>query len=96
MKVLFSATDIFTRGGIARYTSTLASSLAAACSARENVDVLCFFDWGYSGELPSEFRVLGMVSGRGACRSPGPGCISCCKAAARRNPAAMTWSLPTT
>jgi glycosyltransferase involved in cell wall biosynthesis len=31
----------------------------------ENVDVLCFFDWGYSGELPSEFRVVGMVSGRG-------------------------------
>ena len=28
MKVLILATDIFSRGGIARYTSTLASSLA--------------------------------------------------------------------
>ena len=64
MKVLILATDIFSRGGIARYTSTLASSLASLLGP-ENVDVLCFFDWGYSGELPSEFRVLGMVSGRG-------------------------------
>jgi glycosyltransferase involved in cell wall biosynthesis len=64
MKVLILATDVFSRGGIARYTSTLASSLASLLGPR-NVDVLCFFDWGYSGELPSEFRVLGMVSGRG-------------------------------
>ena len=64
MKVLILATDVFSRGGIARYTSTLASSLASMLGP-ENVDVLCFFDWGYSGELPSEFRVLGMVSGRG-------------------------------
>ncbi len=64
MRVLILATDIFSRGGIARYTSTLASSLASLLGP-ENVDVLCFFDWGYSGELPSEFRVLGMVSGRG-------------------------------
>jgi glycosyltransferase involved in cell wall biosynthesis len=64
MKVLILATDVFSRGGIARYTSTLASSLASMLGP-ENVDVLCFFDWGYSGELPSEFRVLGTVSGRG-------------------------------
>lgn len=64
MKVLILATDIFSRGGIARYTSTMASSLASMLGP-ENVDVLCFFNWGYSGEIPSEFRIVGMVSGRG-------------------------------
>ena len=64
MKVLILATDLLSRGGIARYTSTLASSLASTLGS-ENVDVLCFFDWGYAGELPTEFHVLGMVSGRG-------------------------------
>src|ERR1035437_7838464 len=64
MKVLILATDVFSRGGIARYTSTLASSLASMLGP-ENVDVFSIFDSGYSGELPSEFRVLGMVSGRG-------------------------------
>jgi glycosyltransferase involved in cell wall biosynthesis len=62
MKVLILATDIFTRGGIARYTSTLASALGGTLGA-ENVDVLCFFRWGYKGNLPKEFGVLGMVSG---------------------------------
>jgi phosphatidyl-myo-inositol dimannoside synthase len=63
MKVLILATDIFTRGGIARYTSTLASSLGGLLG-RENVDVLSFFDWGSAGNQPSEYRVLGAVSGR--------------------------------
>jgi glycosyltransferase involved in cell wall biosynthesis len=68
MKVLILATDIFTRGGIARYTSTLASSLGGMLGP-ENVDVLSFFDWGHAdlgraGDRPSEFRVLGAVSGR--------------------------------
>ncbi len=45
MKVLILATDIFTRGGIARYTYTLASSLGRMLGP-ENVDVLCFCDWG--------------------------------------------------
>jgi len=63
MRVLILATDIFTRGGIARYTSTLASSLGKLLGP-ENVDVLCFFDWGNTGESPSDFRVLGMVSSR--------------------------------
>ena len=63
MKVLILATDIFTRGGIARYTSTVASSLGRMLGA-ENVDVLCFFDWGNAGERPSEFGLLGTVSGR--------------------------------
>jgi glycosyltransferase involved in cell wall biosynthesis len=61
MKVLILATDIFTRGGIARYTSTLASSLGSMLGP-ENVDVLCFFDWGHSGNHPSEFRLVGTVS----------------------------------
>lgn len=61
-KILVLATDIFTRGGIARYTSTLASSLGRMLGP-ENVDVLCFFNWGYAGQQPSEFRVRGMVSG---------------------------------
>ena len=63
MKVLILATDIFTRGGIARYTATLASSLGRLLD-RENVDVLCFFDWGHDGETPEGFRLLGTVSGR--------------------------------
>ena len=63
MKVLILATDIFTRGGIARYTSTLASSLGGMLGP-ENVDVLSFFDWGHYGNQPSEFRLLGTVSRR--------------------------------
>lgn len=63
MKVLILATDIFTRGGIARYTSTLASSLADLLGP-ENVDVLCFFDWGQAGDVPHDFRLLGTVSSR--------------------------------
>lgn len=62
MRVLILATDIFTRGGVARYTSTLASSLGKMLGA-ENVDVLCFFDWGGdAAETPSGFRVEGLVS----------------------------------
>lgn len=63
MKVLILATDVFTRGGIARYTATLASSLGRLIGP-ENVDVLCFFDWGYSGQQPSGFRVIGMGGSR--------------------------------
>ncbi len=62
MKVLILATDIFTRGGIARYTSTLAASLGRMLGP-ENVDVLCFFDWGYSGQHTRDFGVVGTVSG---------------------------------
>jgi len=63
MRVLILATDIFTRGGIARYTSTLASSLGELLGA-ENVDVLCFWDWGHRGETPTDYRLLGTVSSR--------------------------------
>ena len=61
MKVLVLATDVFTRGGIARYTSTLASSLGRMLGP-ENVDVLCFFDWGWMGSAPSDFGFMGTVS----------------------------------
>ncbi|MFZ3262799.1 MAG: glycosyltransferase family 4 protein [Terriglobales bacterium] len=64
MKVLILATDIFTRGGIARYTATLATSLGRMLRP-ENVDVLCFFDWGYEGQQSSEFSLIGTGS-RGA------------------------------
>ncbi len=63
MKVLVLATDVFTRGGIARYTSTLASSLGRMLGP-ENVDVLCFFDWGYTGVKPREFGLLGTFTSR--------------------------------
>ena len=63
MKVLVLATDLFSRSGISRYTSTLAESLSTLLGA-ENVDVLCFFSWGYSGVSPHEFRVTGMVTNR--------------------------------
>lgn len=63
MKVLILATDIFTRGGIARYTYTLATSLGNLLGP-ENVDVLCFFDWGHPDNLPHDFRVSGMVSSK--------------------------------
>jgi phosphatidylinositol alpha-1,6-mannosyltransferase len=63
MKVLILATDVFTRGGIARYTYTLASSLGNILGPK-NVDVLCFFDWGNADHSPSGFHVTGMVSSR--------------------------------
>jgi hypothetical protein len=61
MRVLILGTDIFTRSGIARYTSTLASSLGKMLGP-ENVDVLSFFDWGYTGQRPEDFGVIGTVS----------------------------------
>lgn len=61
-RILVLATDIFTRGGIARYTATLASSLGGVVGS-ENVDVLCFFDWGSDSEQARGLRVRGMVSG---------------------------------
>jgi phosphatidylinositol alpha-1,6-mannosyltransferase len=63
LKVLILGTDLFSRGGIARYTFTLASTLGDMLGT-ENVDVLCFFDWGYQGCLPTGFGVKGMVSGQ--------------------------------
>jgi phosphatidylinositol alpha-1,6-mannosyltransferase len=63
MKVLVLATDIFSRSGIARYTSALAQSLGSMLGP-ENVDVLCFFSWGPPNNDARGFRLMGMVSGR--------------------------------
>ncbi|HTV64022.1 MAG TPA: glycosyltransferase family 4 protein [Bryocella sp.] len=63
MRVLILATDIFSRGGIARYTATVASALGDLLGP-QNVDVLCFFDWGHNGEVPTGFRLVDMVSSR--------------------------------
>ena len=63
MKVLILATDIFSRSGIARYTSTLANSLGRTVGA-ENVEVLCFFSWGSPSSGTREYRLTGMVSDR--------------------------------
>jgi glycosyltransferase involved in cell wall biosynthesis len=62
-RVLILATDVFTRGGIARYTSTLASSVGRMVGPN-NVDLLSFFDWGQTDHHPTEFRLLGTVSSR--------------------------------
>jgi len=63
MKVLILATDIYTRSGIARYTSALAQSLGTMLGA-ENVEVLCFFSWGQPEDVRRDFRITGMVSDR--------------------------------
>jgi glycosyltransferase involved in cell wall biosynthesis len=61
MKVLVIATDIYTRGGIARYTATLASTLGHILGP-QNVEVLSLLDWGSAEEAPKGFRVVGAVS----------------------------------
>lgn len=63
MRVLILATDIYTRGGIARYTSTLASALGGIVSA-ENVHVLALLNTGYSGQDSNGLCVLKAVSDR--------------------------------
>ena len=63
MRALILATDVFTLGGIARYTSTMASAMGKLLGP-ENVDVLCFFNWGDTGARPTQFNVLSAVSGR--------------------------------
>jgi glycosyltransferase involved in cell wall biosynthesis len=63
MRILILATDIFTHGGVARYTYTLASCLGGIVDP-QNVDVLCFFNWGNAEESPSLFHVYGLVSRR--------------------------------
>ena len=63
MKTLILATDIYTRGGIARYTYTFASTLANLLGP-ENVDVLALLAYGDPSDLHPRFRVLGPVSDR--------------------------------
>jgi glycosyltransferase involved in cell wall biosynthesis len=63
MKALILATDIFTRGGIARYTYTFASALADLLGP-ESVDLLALLAYGDPSDLRPRFRVLGPVSDR--------------------------------
>jgi glycosyltransferase involved in cell wall biosynthesis len=60
MRVLILATDIYTRGGIARYTATLASALGQVLGP-ENVHLLALLDWGCQAEAPKDFKVVGVV-----------------------------------
>lgn len=63
MKALIFATDIYTRGGIARYTYTFASALSDLLGP-ENVHVLALLAYGDPSDLHPRFRVLGPVSER--------------------------------
>jgi glycosyltransferase involved in cell wall biosynthesis len=63
MKVLILATDIYTRGGIARYTYTLASAMADLLGP-ENVDILALLGYGDPSDLHPRFRIFGPISER--------------------------------
>jgi glycosyltransferase involved in cell wall biosynthesis len=63
MKALILATDIYTRGGIARYTYTFASALAELLGP-ENVHVLALLGGGDPSDLHPRFRLLGPVTDR--------------------------------
>ncbi|MGA2982462.1 MAG: glycosyltransferase family 4 protein [Terriglobia bacterium] len=63
MKILILATDIYTRGGIARHTYTFASTLADLLGP-ENVHLLALLAYGDPADLPPRFRILGPVSKR--------------------------------
>lgn len=63
MRVLILATDIYTHGGIARYTSTLASALGHFLGP-QNVHVFALLNWGSRDDAPDGFRVVGLVSNR--------------------------------
>jgi len=57
MRVLILATDIYTRGGIARYTAALATALGQLLGA-ENVDLLPLLDGVGRRFVPAEYRIL--------------------------------------
>jgi phosphatidyl-myo-inositol dimannoside synthase len=63
MKILILATDIYTRGGIARYTWTLSSVLGDLLGP-DNVRVLSLLNLGGSQEVPTAFRIIGTVTDR--------------------------------
>ena len=63
MRILILATDIYTRGGIARHTYTFASALADLLGP-ENVHLLALLGGGHPSDLHPSFRVLGPVSDR--------------------------------
>ncbi|HEV2380400.1 MAG TPA: glycosyltransferase family 4 protein [Terriglobia bacterium] len=57
MKVLILATDIYTRGGIARYTATLATALGQLMGP-SSVDLLPLLDDSERRFTPKEYRIL--------------------------------------
>jgi phosphatidylinositol alpha-1,6-mannosyltransferase len=61
MKTLILATDMFARGGISRYTATLASALGQALGPG-NLDVLVWVNKGFTGQAVSGFELFGPVS----------------------------------
>jgi phosphatidyl-myo-inositol dimannoside synthase len=65
VRTLILATDIFTRGGIARYTWTLASTLGELAGP-QNVDLFPFLDqWDEApGQRTEDFRLLEAVTTR--------------------------------
>ena len=63
MRILILATDIYTRGGIARYTSTLASMLGQLLGP-DNVHVLALFGSGVPEDAPRGYRVLQTTTDR--------------------------------
>lgn len=63
MKALILATDIYTRGGIARYTYAFASTLTGLLGPG-NVDVLALLAYGDASAQHPCFRILGPVSKR--------------------------------
>ncbi len=63
MKVLILTPDIYTRGGIARYTWTLASTLGDLIGP-ENVHVLALLGTADAHEPPKDFRILDTVTDR--------------------------------
>lgn len=63
MKILILTPDIYTRGGIARYTATLASAFVKLVGAA-NVHVQPLLDLGGSREIPAKCRVFHPVARR--------------------------------
>lgn len=63
MRVLILATDIYTRGGIARYTSALASALADLIGPT-NVHVLPLLGARHAGAISARYRLLSPVADR--------------------------------
>jgi len=83
MRVLILATDIYTRGGIARYTSTLASALGGIIGPK-NVHVLALLNSGDCGEQPDKFRILQALSQRPAFTAKVRYSLQCLRVARRK------------
>jgi len=49
MRVLLLATDLYSRGGVARYSAALAAAFAE-CLGEQNVDALALLDWGLAAD----------------------------------------------